>query len=102
LEPTEYKKVLRAGDMQSIKWHADAAFAVHKDMKSHTGATMTLGEGTICSIYTKQKVNAQSSTKAELIGIDDVISTILWTKRFIEMQGHQVKQDIVHRDIPGL
>jgi hypothetical protein len=32
-------------------------FAIHKDMKSHTGATMTLGSGTICSISTKQKVN---------------------------------------------
>jgi hypothetical protein len=53
---------MSANDTNTIKWHDDADFAIHKDMKSHTGATMTLGFGTICSISTKQKVNTQSST----------------------------------------
>jgi hypothetical protein len=44
---------MSADDTSTIKWHVDAAFAVHKDMKSHTGATMTLGFGTMCSISTK-------------------------------------------------
>jgi hypothetical protein len=48
---------MSADDTGMIKWHVDATFAIHKDMKSHTGATMTLGSGTICSISTKQKVN---------------------------------------------
>jgi hypothetical protein len=49
---------MSADDTCIIKWHVDAAyFAMHKDMRSHTGATMTLGSGTICSISTKQKVN---------------------------------------------
>ena len=29
------------------RWYADTAFAVHKDMKSHTGYTMALGKGTV-------------------------------------------------------
>jgi hypothetical protein len=32
---------MSADDTGTIKWHVDATFAVHKDMKSHTGATMT-------------------------------------------------------------
>jgi hypothetical protein len=48
---------MSANDTGMIKWHVDATFAAHKEMKSHTGATMTLGSGTICSISTKQKVN---------------------------------------------
>jgi hypothetical protein len=56
---------MKADDTQSIKWYVDAAFAVHKDFKSHTGATMTLREGTLCSISTKQKVMSRSSTEAE-------------------------------------
>jgi hypothetical protein len=89
---------ISADDTGTIQWHVDAAFAVHRDMKSHTGATMTLGSGTICSISTKQKVNTQSSTKAELVGFDDVISKILWSKLFIEAQGFEVKANIVYRD----
>jgi hypothetical protein len=63
-------------------------------MKSHTGATMALGSGTICSISTKQKVNTWSSTKAKLVGFDDIVSKILWSKLFIEAQGFEVKANI--------
>lgn len=48
-----------------IKLYLDDAFAVLEDMKSHTGATMTLGEGCIQSISMKQKLDTRSSTKAE-------------------------------------
>lgn len=89
---------MRADDTQTIKWHVDAAFAVHKDYKSHTGATMTLGEGVLCSVSTKQKVMSRSSTEAELVGLDDVISKILWSKLFIEAQGYRVGTTIVYRD----
>jgi hypothetical protein len=89
---------MSANDTGTIKWHVDAAFAIHKDMKSHTGATMTLGSGTIRLISAKQKVNTQSSTKAELVGFDDVISKILWSKLLIEAQGFEVKANIVYQD----
>ena len=89
---------LKADDSQTIKWYVDARFAVHNDYKSHTGATMTLGEGVLCSISTKQKVVSRSSTEAELIAVDDVISKILWTKLFVEAQGFYVKMTIIYRD----
>ena len=74
----------------------DAAFfAVHNDMKSHTGATLSFGTGVVNSVSTtKQKVNSRSSTEAELIGVDDVLSKILWTKLFIEAQGLHFKKNI--------
>lgn len=53
---------MSADDTQTIKWYVDSSFAVHKDMRSHTGAIMTLGTGAIISDSTKQKVNARSST----------------------------------------
>ena len=89
---------MSADDTQSIKWYVDAAFAVHKDFKSHTGATMSLGNGIICSMSTKQKVNTRSSTEAELVGVDDIISKVLWTKLFIEAQGHKVTTNVIYRD----
>jgi len=42
-----------------------------------------MGNGAIISLSTKQKVNAHSSTEAELVAVDDIIAKILWTKRFI-------------------
>ena len=89
---------LEAGDTQTIQWYVDAAFAVHKDFRSHTGAVMSLGKGMISSVSIKQKVNTRSSTEAELVAIDDVVSKIIWTKRFIENQGFQVETNIVYQD----
>jgi len=81
-----------------IKWYVDAIFAVHKDLKSHTGATMTLRNDSVTSYFLKQKVNSRSSPLAELIGIDDVITKILWTRTFLQNQGFRVKHNIVFRD----
>jgi hypothetical protein len=89
---------LQADKNISIHWYLDATFAVHSDFKSHTGACMTLGQGAITSISTKQKINTRSSTKAELVSTDDIISKVIWTKHFIEDQGHKVDQNIIHRD----
>jgi len=89
---------LSADDTQTIKWYVDAAFAVHPDYKSHTGAVMLLGNGAIQAVSTKQKVNSRSSTEAELISIDDAIGKVLWTKRFIEAQGFKVNANVVFRD----
>ena len=89
---------LHADDKATITWYLDAAFAVHNDFKSHTGATMNLGNGSIQSISTKQKVNTRSSTEAELVSMDDIISKVLWTKLFLQAQGYNIKQNIIMRD----
>jgi hypothetical protein len=69
--------MLEADDTNILTWYIDAAFAVHADMKSHTGAVFTMGKGDIISSSTKQKVNSRSSTEFELIGVDDKIAKIL-------------------------
>ena len=88
--------ILEADNTQTIRWYVDAAFAVHKDMKSHTGAVMNIGSGAVISLSTKQKLNARSSTEAEQVAVDDVIAKILWTK-FIEWQGFEVKMNMLPR-----
>jgi hypothetical protein len=89
---------LAADNTHNIIWYIDAAFGVHNDMRSHTGAIMSLGEGAIQAISTKQKINTRSSTEAELVSIDDVISKIIWTKLFLEEQGYTVNENILKRD----
>ena len=60
---------------------------------------MTLGKRAVVSISSKQKVNARSSTEAELIGINDIISNVLWAKLFMQHQGIEIKHNIVYQDI---
>jgi hypothetical protein len=60
---------MSADNSQTIKWYVDSSFAVHKDMRSHTGAIMTLGTGAIVSNSTKQKVNASVGRSSRLQSI---------------------------------
>jgi hypothetical protein len=83
---------------QTIKWYIDSSFVVHKDMRSYTSAVMTLGKGAIILELTKQKVNARSSTESKMIAVNNMISKLLWTKRFIKAQGHKVKANIDYQD----
>ena len=76
----------------------DASYAVHPNMRGHTGATMTLGKCSIFSLSTKQKLNAKSSTEAELIGINNVISQIIWTQHFLEERGYSVAPTTIYQD----
>ena len=74
-----------------IKWRADGSFAVHRDMKSHTGGMMSMAKGAVCSSSMRQKLNTKSLTEAELVAADDVLPRILWTKYFLDEQGYDVK-----------
>jgi hypothetical protein len=76
------------GEVLMCKWYPDAAFAVHNDMKSHTGAVLTLGKGAVNTISAKQKLNTRSSTEAELVAADDIVPQAIWTKWFLEEQGY--------------
>jgi hypothetical protein len=64
---------LKADNLSIIKWWIDAAYAVHPDMKSHTGGILTLDKGTPYAACVKQKFNSKSSTEAELIGVHDIM-----------------------------
>ena len=73
------------------------SFASHPDAKSHTGEVITLGGGAILSKSSKQKLVSRSSTEAELIGLSDGLSTVLWVKNFLEEQGFNA-EIIIHQD----
>jgi len=89
---------LEADSLQVIKWWVDASFAVHADMRSHTGGAMSLGKGAIYSSSTRQKLNTKSSTEAELVAVDDVMSMVLWTRQFMLAQGYKIVDNVVYQD----
>jgi hypothetical protein len=67
-------------------------------MRSHTGGVMSLGKGAVYSASTRQKLNTRSSTEAELVGIDDVMAQVLWTRYFLEAQGYPIDDNVVYQD----
>ena len=89
---------LSADSLHVVKWYVDASFAVHPDFKSHTGAVMTMGDGAMQTISSKQKLNTRSSTESELVGGDDSITKILWTRLFIKAQGYDIEENILYQD----
>ena len=89
---------LGADNMNIVKWWVDASFAVHPDMRSHTGGAMTLGQGVAYATSTGQKINTTSSTEAEVVGLHEVLPQILWTRYFLEAQGYGVDESIVYQD----
>ena len=89
---------LDASDMRLVRWWVDASFAVHPDYKGHTGAVLSLGRGAVTSISRKQKLNTRSSTEAEVVGVDDASSQILWTNYFIMAQGYRIDETMVYQD----
>lgn len=59
---------------------------------------MSLGKGAFCSSSKRQKLNTKSSAEVELVGIDDMMGQVLWTRYFLEAQGCDIKENIVHQD----
>ena len=93
-----WHKTLSADDLKVMKWWIDASFAVHPDFKSHTGSVMSMGSGAAQVMSRKQKLVSRSSTEAELIAVDDVITMVLWTKLFLECQGYPIEKNILYQD----
>ena len=63
---------------------------------------MSLGKGVIYGTSTHQKLNTRSSAKAELVAVDDCMSQILWTCYFLDAQGYNINDCIVHQDIKSV
>ena len=89
---------LGANSISVMDTYVDAAYAVHDDMKSHTGGVITLGRGAIMSKSQKQKLNTKSSTEAEIVGCSDYAPNALWASKFLDRQGYTVERNVIHQD----
>ena len=76
----------------------DAYYAVHNDMRRHTGGCITLRSGMIHCKSSKQKLNTKTSTETEVVGASDYLPFTIWVKYFIETQGYAVKKNDFNQD----
>lgn len=94
---SDYKLRLNANFKQVVA-HVDASFAVHANAVSHTGVVITLGSGAVFAKSTKQRLVTKSSTEAELVGLSDGLSQIIWSRNFLQAQGFSNEPAIVYQD----
>ena len=90
--------VLAADSLTRLFTWVDAAYAVHNDMKSHTGGAMLFGRGVFGTKSTKQKLNTKSSTEAEVVGVSDYLPGNIWTENFWKHQGNDLKESTLYQD----
>jgi hypothetical protein len=89
---------LGAESLNRVHSWVDASYAVHPDMKSHTGGITSFGLGGFMGKSTKQKLNTKSSTEAELVGASDYLPNTIWLKLFMEAQGHKMSEILFEQD----
>ena len=61
----------------NIKGYVDADFAVHEDMRIHTGDFIAMVTGGAYMNSIKQKLNTKSSTEADLFIVDHIMTQVI-------------------------
>jgi hypothetical protein len=86
---------IEMNDSRKAHWWVDASFATRYQLRryqlrSQTGATLTMGFRSIYSMSRKQKLNTTSLIEAEIVGVHDTISQIIWVRHFFHSVGKQI------------
>jgi hypothetical protein len=78
--------------------YVDASFAVHPNMRGHTGGGLTMGQGFPIVASRKQRLNTKSSTESKLVGVDGMMPIMLWTCYFLLSQGYGIDENLLLQD----
>ena len=89
---------LEADSLHKLTTWVDAAYAVHPDMRSHTGGAMSMGTGAFICKSTKQKLNTKSSTKAKVVGARNFLPATIWARMFLSAQGYDLTDNVFFQD----
>ena len=79
-----------------LSLYVDALFAVHPDMRGHTGSAMTMVRGFPLDKSTNHKLNTCSSRKGEIVAVENLIQQILFF--FMKAHGFVVWDNILYQD----
>jgi hypothetical protein len=67
-------------------------------MCGHSRGGLSLGCGFPIVSSTTQKLNNRISTETEIVGADDFMPEICWTRYFMKAQGYGVKDNVLFQD----
>ena len=92
------KRVMGTNGMNYIQTWIDASYAIHRDMRGHTGGIISMGKGTLIHNCSKQKLNTKSSTESEVVGVSDFLPYTIWASYFLKAQGYELQRNIFYQD----
>ena len=92
------KRRIGAKSLKDLFTYIDASYAIHPNMRGHTGGLMSFGTGIIHGRSGKQKLNVKSSTECEIVGVSEYYPFNIWQTMFLEEQGYPMKNNILFQD----
>ena len=78
------RRIIGINNISVMNTYIDASYAVHPNMRGHTGGAISFGHGIVHSKASKQKINVKSSTECELVGLSEYVPYSLWLEYFFE------------------
>ena len=77
-------RIIRADTLSIVQSWVDATYAVHPDMRGHTGRQTSFGHGLTHTECSKQKINTKSSTESEIVAASDYLAHTVWLAGFMK------------------
>jgi hypothetical protein len=91
-------RIIAADNLCKLFTWVDASYAIHHDMRGHTGGALSFGTGIIHGKASKQRLNIKSSTETEVVVASDYIPYNMWMQHFMEDQGYTLDENMYHQD----
>ena len=82
----DIEAIIGIDDFSRMATFVDALFAVHPNMRSHIGGTITFGVGVFILESQMQKLNTKSSTDAEIVGASGILPVYSWKIRVVQFK----------------
>ena len=92
------KREIGMNGLSYIQTWIDASYAIHRDMRGHTGGIVSLGTGAVIHHCSKQKINTKSSAESEVVGVSDFLPYTMWASFFLKAQGYKLSRNIFYQD----
>ena len=93
---SQYRSLVPGGKNDGrLMCYVDALFVMQPNMLSYTGGELTMGKGLSMVASAELKLNTESLTESELIGANDMIPIMLWTRNFLLEQGARIVVDLL-------
>ena len=64
----------------------------------HTGDFMNMGTGGDYEKPIKQRFKNKRSTEDNLVGVNNVLTQLIWTQYFLKKQGCEIHDNSIHQD----
>merc|ERR1712125_126822 len=87
------KRTLGADSIIDLSTWIDSSYAIHADMKGHTGGGMSFGIGVFGEKSNKQRINSMSSTESEFVTASEYLPNNIWMENFLRELGYKLRSN---------